>query len=542
MTSIVTVNVNQIVAPTPSGLQQTGAFISQGGTNLASGSYSLLTQLSDLTPLLASGITLTSLSWATGIATATLPTVAASSGTYNGTTGLVTLTLGTALSGLAPGAQVTVSGATGTGSDASINGTFTAGAGSGGTTLTYTIATGLTMTITGATGVQLDLALSIGATFITTIAGATPSAYNGTYLATVATASTFTYALTSDGGTSPATGTITFTPSSAAELTAMATTFFAQGAQQAAYVLELGAGTATAGVAALTAFITASPGFFYSYLVPRSWDANAAFLAFLPNYDSTTAKTYFFVTTTTSNYTNYTALMKNVYSMVEAPSIPLTEFSIASAFQVRLRQRPSSTNKVPPFAFSYLYGVTPYPTKGNAALLQTLKNAYVNVVGTGAEGGISNAILLWGTSMDGRDGIYWYSVDYAQIQADLNISNALINGSNDSINPLYYNQQGIDRLQNVVASTMGSAITVGLANGTVITTKLTGAQFVQALDAGTFSDQIVVNAVPFIPYLQANPGDYKIGAYDGLSVVYIPNRGFISILFNLTVTDFAASA
>lgn len=74
----------------------------------------------------------------------------ASSGTYNSTTGLVTLTLA-ATQTLSPGDTVTVSGATGTGSFANINGTFQAGVGTGSTTLTYTIATGLTLTITGAT-------------------------------------------------------------------------------------------------------------------------------------------------------------------------------------------------------------------------------------------------------------------------------------------------------------------------------------------------------------------------------------------------------
>ncbi len=74
----------------------------------------------------------------------------ASSGTYNSTSGLVTLTFATA-TGINPGDTITVSGATGTGSYADIDGTFQAGSGTTGTTVTYTIATGLTMTITAAT-------------------------------------------------------------------------------------------------------------------------------------------------------------------------------------------------------------------------------------------------------------------------------------------------------------------------------------------------------------------------------------------------------
>lgn len=70
------------------------------------------------------------------------------SGSYVGGTGLVTLNLSVA-HGLLPGDLALISGATGTGSFASINGVQTAGLGTAGSTLTFTIATGLTMTISG---------------------------------------------------------------------------------------------------------------------------------------------------------------------------------------------------------------------------------------------------------------------------------------------------------------------------------------------------------------------------------------------------------
>ena len=74
-------------------------------------------------------------------------TLTVSSGTYTGGSGLVSLTT-SAPHGLAPGDTIIVSGATaGTGSYASINGTYTLAAGTTGSTLNYVIATGLTMTI-----------------------------------------------------------------------------------------------------------------------------------------------------------------------------------------------------------------------------------------------------------------------------------------------------------------------------------------------------------------------------------------------------------
>ena len=379
-----------------------------------------------------------------------------------------------------------------------------------------------------------------------TIAGAVPSGYNGTYNCTITGASLFTYAhagtLTTPAGTPG-----TYTEEDVAELFSMATTFFAQGSQQAVYVLELGQGDAATGVAALLAYITANPnanytsgaqGFFYSYLVPRNWSDESTYLTMLQSFQNPTSKVYFWTTMSLGNYTNFTALNKDVFGLIQAPATPITEFTCAAPFFWGLVNQPSATNKVPPFAFTFLFGVTPYPTKGNSSLLATLKTAGVNVVGTGAEGGISNAILLWGTTMDLRPFTYWYSVDWIQINTQLNVANAVINGSNNRINPLYYNQEGINRLQGVAAQTFSNAVTFGLATGTVVQTALDGPAFGAAIDAGQFNGKLVVNAIPFLTYLGENPGDYKIGEYDGLSGLYVTQNGFIHILFNIDVTDF----
>lgn len=453
--SIVTTNVSLTTAPTPSTLQSTGALISQGATTLAPGSYSLLTQLADLTPLLVGALPFSTVSWATNVATVT-------------------------------------------------------------TTLPH--------------------GFTIGDTLTLVIAGASPSGYNGTYTCTVTSTTQFTYPLLTNPGTLVTAGT--YAPEEASELVAMATTFFAQGSQQAVYVLELGAGNATDGATYLTSWITANPGVFYSYLVPRYWDNNATFLSLASSLNGTTAKTYFFVTSTLGTYTNYTASMKSVMLFIEAPNIPSTEFSAAAAFWATLHYAPSSTNKVTPTAFAFVFGVTPYPTKGNAALLATLKAASVNVIGTGAEGGISTTILLWGTLKDGNDFTYWYSIDWVSINVDLAVANAVINGSNNPINPLYYNQNGINRLEQVVATTMASGVTFGLVLNPVTQVQLTPEALTQALTQHTYGAATIVNAVPFVNYTAQHPSDYKTGVYGGLSVVYTPTRGFVNIVFNVNVSQF----
>lgn len=392
-------------------------------------------------------------------------------------------------------------------------------------------------TVTAVTTVVIP-GRSTGDKFITTIAGATPTGFNGLVRATVTGASTFTYALASNPGAMTVAGT--YTPPGQGELVAQIDTFYGQGSSQAVYVLELGAGDQTNGPGQLATWAQINPNTIYSYLIPRGWDASAGLLALMAQYENLTAKTYFWITSTTATYTAYSATQKCGFVEIEAPGTPLTEFSVATAFQHSLSYNPSTANRVTPFAYSYLFGVTPYPTMGNAALLTTLQGANINVVGTGAEGGISTAIQLWGKMLDGNDFTYWYSVDWIQLNIDRNISNAVINGSNDPLNPLYYDQNGINRLQDVAVNTINTAITYGLANGTAARAALDGPVFAQALDDGVYQDQDVVNAIPFITYTDENPDDYQAGLYGGLSAVYIPQRGFTEIIFNINVTSFLA--
>jgi hypothetical protein len=232
------------------------------------------------------------------------------------------------------------------------------------------------------------------------------------------------------------------------------------------------------------------------------------------------------------------ALGTLVASTYASAGIPSSEFSLAAAFYVMLNYAPSSTNQVPPYAFSYLFGVTPFPTQGNSALLAILKAAFVNVVATGAEGGISNAILKWGTTMDGNSLNFWYGFDWAQINGDEAVANAVINGSN-SQPPLYYNQFGINTLQAVLASTMADGVSYGLILGQVIQTELDPNTFATNVANGVYAGLTVVNAVPFAIYIAQNPSAYQEQTYGGLSVAMTPQLGFQQIIFNLTAVEFA---
>ena len=433
MPNIVNVVVTQQVASAPNTLQQTGAFVSQGGTTLAAGSTQLLTQLSDLTSILRTSNAIASASWATGT---------------------VTLT----------------------------------------TTTAHNIPTGDTIQ-----GVIAGI----------TVSGSLVNGYNGTFAVTSTGANTLTYAVASNPGTAVTTSAF-FTVEDVSELVAMTTTFFSQGSTVPVYVLELGIDTVANGVTALEAYIANPTIKFYSYLLPKAWDVTAA-QTMAKQYTGTTASVYFYVSSTLATYSGWAGI-KSALVTLPSPSAPSTEFSAAAIFWASLAYNPSTSNLAHPFEYTYVYAVTPYVLTNTQQT--TLLAAGVNWIGTGAQGGISNTLIIGGTYMDLNPFNYWYCVDWLAINVSQALAAAIINGSNLPTNPLYYNQAGINTLQKVAQATVNNGISFGLI-----------------LSPAT------VQAVPFTTYVAQHPGDYATGTYNGLSLTFVPLRGFNSITIYLTASN-----
>lgn len=313
------------------------------------------------------------------------------------------------------------------------------------------------------------------------------------------------------------TALLSLTPDS--ELTMKVNTFFAQGNIQSIYILELGTQADSASAISALATYVASPVVrMYAYGVPTAWDGVASFVSLTKLYASDTSMTYFFIDTEALpvDGDQYTSPYATTKSVVVAATSLSTESPSTEILWAFLNTAPSETNKLAPFAFRYAHNVTALAVK-NAAK-QSLGAAYVNYIGTGAEGGIANTIVFGGVASDGKELMQWYAVDWIQIHAAQALANAVINGSNNAQNPLYFNQSGINTLQAVVQSTMNSATSFGVTNGAP-----------------------QVTAIPFLAYIAANPNDYAIGLYSGLAVTAVPNRGFKNIVFNLTV-DFSGSS
>lgn len=347
-----------------------------------------------------------------------------------------------------------------------------------------------------------------------TIQNCSPNAWNGTYLATVVDSKTLSWTVPGSTLDGQPTTVGTFSLIGSDDLVTAVDTFFAQGNSVGTYLLELGYqdDLPKKEVATLKAYMQEPLKRFYAYLVPENWKADPDFITLAKLYTANEAKQYFFVLEDTPNDTNYVtpyAGIKSIIAMAD-DTYPVTNAAAAAMWNM-VSASPSEINKVPPMAFRYLQAVNANAAK--ASILTTMVKQNINYVDTGAEGGISNTMLVKGVTSDGNDMTYWYSVDWVQINVDMMLANAVINGSNNPINPLYYNQDGIDRLQQVAQGVFNTGVSYGLVNG-----------------------QTPVNAVPFKTYVKNNPNDYGIGRYAGLSATYTPMRGFVEIIFNINVT------
>jgi hypothetical protein len=471
--AIVTVQVSTILAPAPQNYQQSGAIVSFGGTTLVPATTALMTQFGDLKTILQAPGGITSATWATGV-------------------------------------------------------------------------------VTVVTADPLPSNVTTGSVVKLVVRGLLPAPYRGVFDCTV-TATGFTYPLTTDpGGPGTPAPTATWQLYSASQLNAEVSSFFRQGSGTGVWVLELGYQPLfTAEISAMEDWLNVSPLSYYGYLLPDYWGDVANIpeaLTLYQQFTSPEAMTYFWSTIDVAAVGMIPDTVKCVVQLVEAPGVSdvrnatpagqYAEFTLASMFFVAMQYKATSVTRIAPMCFKYVYGVTPYPSQGNGPLLVSFKNNNVNYIQTGAEGGIAFTNVYQGVTADGMDYFnWWWTIDWVQTNVNVDLTNAIINGSNNPLAPLYYDQPGINYLESVLAGTMTRGGQFGLVNGQVVQTEYNSADLSTAINAGTFTGQCNVNAVPFIAYSAANPSHYGVGEYDGLSTIFIPARGFVHILVVVVATD-----
>lgn len=385
----------------------------------------------------------------------------------------------------------------------------------------------------------------VGDTLPIIIEGSYPTGYNGTFLGTVATATTITYPLASNPSLISTLPNVYY--GYAAWLISADKTWWSQNGQTTGYWLfESGSDVVSDVLDEIdNYFINHSKEIYNWCFLPSMADTSGDvgdLKVFFDKYNTLTSLIKFYVTIDNANYSDWdshiTDPYKNVFVMAQQMNSSTVNQVCAISYAAFITNiKPTPSNKLPSSSYAYLWNVD-VNTASNSDM-QNFISANVNFAASGAEGGISNVILVYGNNLDGTPQNVAYSIDWQQIQLDLSISNAIINGSNSQINPLYYNQDGINRLQAVAGATAARGISTGLAIGRVILVQLTPEEFTSKLSSGEYAGNYVINAVPFATYTAQNPSDYAQGLYGGFQASFVPQYGFKRIVFNLEATQFA---
>lgn len=390
--------------------------------------------------------------------------------------------------------------------------------------------TGL-VTITLATPTEFP----IGSTLPIVVSGMTPVAYNGTFTATVAGTTSLTYSLIGDPGVASTLGI--FITGYQQSLIAADTTWWANGSSVPYYVFESGPVTLANSLTAIHNYISENPLTIYEWGLLPGFDTEPTLASFMIQYETLDSKVMFFLPCTQSSYNTFSNTWKNTMAVIQSPGATTTELDSIAYMQYITAFNPAPTNRLPPSQYTFLFGVTAYTPLTQTSMTE-LVNANVNFVSTGAEGGISNTMLVKGVMLDGTPANVKFSIDWVQINMDLLLSNAIINGSNNPLSPLYYNQAGINVLETEAKVVATRAVSSGIAVGAVNTVALDPDTFAANVAAKKYAGQFVINAQPWSTYVAQNPGNYELGIYGGLQAAFTPQYGFTQVIFNLGVVQF----
>lgn len=126
------------------------------------------------------------------------------------------------------------------------------------------------------------------------------------------------------------------------------------------------------------------------------------------------------------------------------------------------------------------------------------------------------------TNSDGNQFLYWYSYKYLNMMIKNGLTEYMMNSANGN-RPLQFNQQGIDKLNSNIVSTLKNAKSFGLIDDFGI-----GANNV-------FSEKNIINSIPFSDYILNNPSEYANGIYNGFSFAVQIGRYFKQVVLDVTI-------
>ena len=265
----------------------------------------------------------------------------------------------------------------------------------------------------------------------------------------------------------------------------------------------------------------------YMYLIPSSFYVeNSPVVSIMQEYTKETSAQYFMISTTSDVTTDTVATQfKNLKScfLVYDNSDTSQNINLAGSILGIMASNKfdiSGNNKASPLNFKILQGFKFNPI--NRVLLNSLTqypaNFIFNEVGYAT---IGNGRYTNGVAWD-----YWYQWDLTQLALQQKITQLLINGVNNPVNVIRFDQQGIDIINASVKSTLSEYIQLGCIN-----------TYAMALNPAnnTLIGLNNINTIDFNTYISQYPEKYQNEIYDGISFYVLINRYIRQCILNITL-------
>lgn len=326
-------------------------------------------------------------------------------------------------------------------------------------------------------------------------------------------------------------------------------TFFSYAGNKPVVLLEVGNTTLEASVNALKGFLDSEKLKTFNVLVPDSWynvkqpdkvhsatmaetmtvtgTDDSSFVKLLTEYDNIDKENLFFLTVPKTEDPNasknfeYFKGLKSIH-LVSDNTDKDTINSAAVVVGITASNIFDISSSTPASSLNYKQVKSYTPIARSAALKKQLIQNSVTLIDSLA----SNTVLLNGRQMDGQPWEYYYYWYLTKLEVHSKITLLLLNGSNNPVSAINFDQDGIDTIHANIVSKLEELRNLG-----VIT------NFAQSYDnsTGEFTGLGDIVCPNYYEFIVSNPDDYANEILTGISC-YIQIGKFIrQVEWNVTL-------
>ena len=280
-------------------------------------------------------------------------------------------------------------------------------------------------------------------------------------------------------------------------------------------------------VSILSDFVASGELRVYEWACPTAFYDNTDFIALVKSYSGVTAGQYFSIElpsgtdpSTDETFALYLASKSfaPVYpSAVEGESANGAIMAVKSGSLYNL----SVSNPLSLLQWKTIYGITPQDRLANSLVTALNEN------GCSWIGSLNNnTVILGGMVADGKDWEYYFALDTFIFRLISDVSSMMIQASNNPIQAIKFNQNGINIVKNKLIAISNTMITLGVLDnfGSDYDTNTNA-----ILNSGEWA------AIDFATYKANQYQNWQNGIYDGASCYATIGHFILQVVPNITV-------